>query len=122
MPPLLAGTSPYTFAWLGISSLVMNKTSFQFKPFTDDSPAHSQLQEWADYYGVELGWEDIKGQNGGITEWTSYPIIQKHHYSEYVGSGSATRKSHKQAAELIVKSKGILDEARKRKIPVIARI
>ncbi|KAG9123337.1 hypothetical protein FRC07_015069 [Ceratobasidium sp. 392] len=48
--------------------------AFEFKPFTSDLTPHAQLQEWADYYHVDLRWEENKTQEQGITEWTSYPI------------------------------------------------
>ncbi|KAG9120775.1 hypothetical protein FRC07_003593 [Ceratobasidium sp. 392] len=86
----------------------MSKPAFVFKPFVDDKTPHSQLQEWADYYGVKLVWKDEKSQTKGITKWTSYPIIEEYHYSKFTGSGPGTRESHRVAAELIINSKGTL--------------
>ncbi|KAG9089575.1 hypothetical protein FS749_001225 [Ceratobasidium sp. UAMH 11750] len=100
----------------------MRKPPFVFKPFTGDVTPHGQLQEWAEHYGVTLKWSDTKIQPKGITQWTSYPIIQGHHYIEFTGSGPSTRDSHKQAAKMIIESDGTLDEARRRIVPVIARM
>ncbi|KAG9078125.1 hypothetical protein FRC06_008522 [Ceratobasidium sp. 370] len=101
----------------------MGKPPFVFKPFVDDVTPHGQLQEWAQYYGVTLGWNDTKTQPiKGFTQWTSYPIIQGHHYFEFTGSGPDLRSSHKQAAEMIIESDGKLDEARRRTVLVIARM
>ncbi|KAG9123336.1 hypothetical protein FRC07_015068 [Ceratobasidium sp. 392] len=100
----------------------MSKPAFVFKPFVGDKTPHGQLQEWAERHGVKLIWKDEKSQTKGITQWTSYPIIEEHHYSEFIGSGSDTKESHRMAAELIINSKGTLDEARGRKKPVIARM
>ncbi|KAG8775131.1 hypothetical protein FRC12_001658 [Ceratobasidium sp. 428] len=87
---------------------------FRFKPFTNNSPAHAQLQEWADYYHVKLGWEDKKTQTQGVTKWNSYPIIQGRHYSEFTGIGKTQGYSHAAAAERIMTSPGVLDTARTR--------
>ncbi|KAG8711297.1 hypothetical protein FRC08_016064 [Ceratobasidium sp. 394] len=87
-------------------------TIFRFKPFTNDSTPHAQLQEWADYYHVELRWEEIKTQEQGTTEWTSYPIIQGKHYSSFTGSGKAQKFSRAAAAEQIIACPGVLDAAR----------
>ncbi|KAG8780105.1 hypothetical protein FRC12_023445, partial [Ceratobasidium sp. 428] len=95
----------------------MNKPPFQFKTFTDSVTPHGQLQEWAEHYGLKLTWDEKKSQTNGITEWASYPIIQGHHYSGFAGSGLNTRTSRKKAAESIIGSKGILDEAKARKLP-----
>ncbi|KAG8704710.1 hypothetical protein FRC09_003370 [Ceratobasidium sp. 395] len=81
---------------------------FRLKPFASNSPAHAQLQEWADYYHVKLGWEDKKAQTQGITKWTSYPIIQGRHYSEFAGVGQSQKHSHAAAAERIMTSLGTL--------------
>ncbi|KAG9123338.1 hypothetical protein FRC07_015070 [Ceratobasidium sp. 392] len=95
---------------------------FQFKPFTNDLTPHAQLQEWADYYHIDLKWAENKTQKKGITEWSSYPIsthslafyrcrgtpttlhepVQKKHYSNFVGIGGAQKHSRAAAAELII--------------------
>ncbi|KAG8728061.1 hypothetical protein FRC10_005380, partial [Ceratobasidium sp. 414] len=92
--------------------------TFKFKPFMGDSTPHAQLQEWADYYHVKLGWGETKGQTQGITEWTSYPIsmpsviqkglqadqisVQGEHYSAFEGIGKSQKCSRAAAAERII--------------------
>ncbi|KAG9089576.1 hypothetical protein FS749_001226 [Ceratobasidium sp. UAMH 11750] len=87
-------------------------TVFRFRPFTNDSTPHAQLQEWADYYHIELKWEETKTQEQGITEWTSYPIIQGKHYSAFKGTGKAQKLSRAAAAEQIIAYPRALDAAR----------
>ncbi|KAG9120776.1 hypothetical protein FRC07_003594 [Ceratobasidium sp. 392] len=76
--------------------------SFKFRSFTADSTPHAQLQEWADYYHVDLRWGENKTQKQGITEWTSYPIIQGKHYTGFTGVGAKQKYSRAIAAESII--------------------
>ncbi|KAG9089577.1 hypothetical protein FS749_001227 [Ceratobasidium sp. UAMH 11750] len=87
-------------------------TVFRFKPFTSNLTPHAQLQEWADYYHVKLGWGETKSQTQGITEWTSYPIIQGKHYCTFEGTGGSQKCSRAAAAELIIACPGTLDAAK----------
>ncbi|KAG8704709.1 hypothetical protein FRC09_003369 [Ceratobasidium sp. 395] len=68
--------------------------------------------EWADYYHVDLKWEDVKAQKRGRTEWTSYPIIQGAHYGSFVGIGGTQKVSRAAAAEGIIACPGALDMAK----------
>ncbi|KAG8707054.1 hypothetical protein FRC09_002062 [Ceratobasidium sp. 395] len=75
---------------------------FKFKPCADDLTPHGQLQEWADYFHVDLKWKDDKTPKQGVTEWSSYPIIQGVHYQEFVGVGGALMFSRAAATERII--------------------
>ncbi|KAG8780106.1 hypothetical protein FRC12_023446 [Ceratobasidium sp. 428] len=86
--------------------------AFEFKPFTNESTAHGQLQEWADYYHVNLNWKDVAVQTQGVTECTSYPIIQGLHYHEFVGIGGTRKVSRVSAAKRIITCPGALDMAK----------
>ncbi|KAG8711295.1 hypothetical protein FRC08_016062 [Ceratobasidium sp. 394] len=89
------------------------KPPFIFKAFVGNQSPYSQLQEWANYYRIELVWVLTHTNMKGSSEWTHYPVIKGHHYSRYLGQGSTLRDSQNRAAKMIIES-GILEEARKR--------
>ncbi|KAG8763966.1 hypothetical protein FRC11_007647 [Ceratobasidium sp. 423] len=98
-------------------------TPYTFKPPTRDLTYSAQLQEWADYYSVNLRWGDRSVQTRGVTEWSTYPVIQGNHLNGFVGKGTALRTARQAAAELIIQSKGALDMAKTLPRPItISRI
>ncbi|CAE6442695.1 unnamed protein product [Rhizoctonia solani] len=86
-------------------------TAYIFKTPTRDLTHAAQLQEWADYYKVELRWEDRSVQTRGVAEWSTYPVIQEYHFNQFVGKGTTLRAARQVAAEFIIQSNGTLDTA-----------
>ncbi|KAB5591207.1 hypothetical protein CTheo_5352 [Ceratobasidium theobromae] len=97
------------------------KNNFTFTTPTKDRNCLAQLREWADYYHIDLTWEDSSTQRRGTTKWTSYAIIQGHAYNdpEFIGVGEDLSTAHGHAAEALINSPGTLDAARSRALPPI---
>ncbi|KAG9096043.1 hypothetical protein FRC06_009132, partial [Ceratobasidium sp. 370] len=93
-----------------------SKATSVFKPFL---AGVTQLQEWANYYGVELIY---RTETKGATQWDCFPIstlvtyetipscwlVQGIRYPKYTGHGPDLRSAMNQAAEKIIRS-GVLD-------------
>ncbi|KAJ1302275.1 hypothetical protein OPQ81_001093 [Rhizoctonia solani] len=92
---------------------------YVFKPTTQDLTYSAQLQEWADYYAVELKWAESSLQTNGVTEWYAYPLIQGYHYDKFQGKATNLRTARQISAQMIIESPGTLDTARTRPPPAI---
>ncbi|EUC55317.1 hypothetical protein RSOL_108330, partial [Rhizoctonia solani AG-3 Rhs1AP] len=93
------------------------RTEYIFQTPTSDLTYLAQLQEWADFYSVQLTWVDTSVQTDGKTVWQSYPVIQGYAYAPFTGKGPGLRTARQVAAELIVKSPGTLNVAKTLSLP-----
>ncbi|CEL58935.1 hypothetical protein RSOLAG1IB_08956 [Rhizoctonia solani AG-1 IB] len=90
---------------------------YTFREPTKELTYSAQMQEWADFYHVELTWVDANVQTNGITEWHTYPCINGHEYPDFVAAGKSLRDARQRAAALIITSPGKLEFARTQPVP-----